>query len=273
VIGLLSQPGLDPNQRYELDEWIDIQSRLGRQRSFNKRFRYARLHYSVTNRARYVYDRDDPGDISTLINFVGYLARPRGRRSVFMSAQNKAIATMLIYELSRSEHLDEAQLTRLAQALFAHSDVRYGPGTPVLGAALRNMATQLNLGDTALGYFRGLSQQLPTASTLAALLKEVATYEETEPSGTVSNWYHEKTSTDPASYMLGLSVANLSQRTNYNVGNLQALSPEFSAQLGDATSPVSKRSWLLFLGFVEDDPDVPLQNVLDTAKKLAGIDA
>jgi hypothetical protein len=46
-------------------------------------------------------------------------------------------------------------------------------------------------------------------------------------------------------------------------------SPPLIKHLGTGRTGLSKRSWMIFLGLVEGDPQVPLQTVLDTAKTLA----
>jgi hypothetical protein len=50
---------------------------------------------------------------------------------------------------------------------------------------------------------------------------------------------------------------------------LRGMSPAFSEELGDASTPGSLRAWMVFLDLADEAEDVPLKSVFATAKRLA----
>jgi predicted component of type VI protein secretion system len=267
MVGLLNQPGLSPKVRASLITHLKAEKDRciaeNRNTIHTKSLDLRLGHIGVPTRKC-----ADPAHLDMLLK-----AASRSTGGSF-NGRERAVTTTLLYDLSLNIHLSTEQIVRLAQLLCWHADLARGSHHQALRDALVRVSTKLN-GIT-------VPLNMPNRQLPAQVLHEIqeVLLPPSPATRTASKYktrakalrYGVHRGNETSSSLQSMTIKALGTTTlpsDPYEPRLKTLSPVFARSLGDATTALSLRSWMLFLGLCENDPAVPLSSVLKSAKRLA----
>jgi hypothetical protein len=259
VVGLLNQLSLDPLARELLDTHLFREKeRTPGNSIYRKGLGRSRLPYGPR-----VRDRRYDDEIEWLLRAAGRSTRGN------IVTREKYVTLPLLYELSLSTHLNIPQRCRLASLIANH--VEFRPGS-LLARALDRILPDI------LDFDPEFTLQVPSFrhTTLYEALRD-ATPPDDVALRTVRRHLNGH-QPDVVSYAAPLTVEKTIRDLGYPEFSPLArdLSVDYSTAvslalvaLGSGDTPRSIDAWLIFFGLAEGDPAISLEEVLDTAARLA----